>query len=67
VQTSKRVNLYCPEKKAFVEDIYSRGVGYVEDRKWAMDFTWYSWIWYKLVLKLKYKVDVRKSVVIYIG
>lgn len=67
MQTLKKVNLYSDERKEFVEDIYSDSLGFTEDRNWAMQFTWYSWIWYKLVFKFKYNVDVRKSVVIYIG
>ena len=66
MKSIKRINLKLDDTAYnFVEKILPERVVWVDDRKWAKEFTWYSWFWYKLFIRIKFGLKVSKATVIY--
>ena len=66
MKSIKRINLKDDTAyNLFVEKILPERVVWVDDRKWAKEFTWYSWFWYKLFIRIKFGLKVSKATVIY--
>lgn len=62
--SSKRINLKDKETGFFLEKFSFKEITFVEDRKLAKDFKWYSWFYYKISIKVIFNRIVNRSIII---